>query len=79
MKLRRLKILPPKGSIWRERAVFFLAVIIGMTHFLARESRITSYMTDDPQACVNCHVMTPVYNSWMHSSHREWADRKSVV
>lgn len=74
MKLKNLKILPPKGSAWRERTLFFIAVIIGLGLFLARESRITSYLTDDPQACVNCHVMTPVYNSWMHSSHREWAN-----
>ena len=40
---------------------------------MAKESKVISYLSDDPQACVNCHVMTPVYNSWMHSSHREWA------
>ena len=28
-------------------------------------------MGDDPKTCVNCHVMTSEYNSWMHSSHRE--------
>lgn len=54
--------------------MFFIAVVIGMGLFMAKESRITSYLSDDPQACVNCHVMTSVYNSWMHSSHREWAN-----
>ncbi|WOD43228.1 cytochrome c nitrite reductase small subunit [Hwangdonia lutea] len=68
------KILPPKTSRWRTTAVFFIAVIIGLGLFMARESKIYSYMSDSPQACVNCHVMTPVYNSWMHSSHREWAN-----
>lgn len=47
--------------------------MVGLGLFMARESKIISYMSDDPQACVNCHVMTPMYNSWMHSSHREWA------
>lgn len=41
---------------------------------MAKEASLVSYMSDDPLACVNCHVMTPVYNSWMHSSHREWAN-----
>src|SRR5690625_5449423 len=38
-----------------------------------REAEVVSYLSDNPQACVNCHVMTPMYNSWNHSSHREWA------
>ncbi|MBL7471533.1 cytochrome c nitrite reductase small subunit [Robertkochia sediminum] len=67
------KILPPRSSRWRTVAVFFIAVILGAAAFTANEAKVFSYMKDDPQACVNCHVMTPVYNSWMHSSHREWA------
>nr|WP_321232214.1 cytochrome c nitrite reductase small subunit [uncultured Psychroserpens sp.] len=64
----------PKNSKWRKTAMFFIAVVIGLGLFMARESKIVSYLSDDPQACVNCHVMTSVYNSWMHSSHREWAN-----
>lgn len=70
---KKFRILPPKGSVWRHRAGFLLAVAIGTMLFMARESEVVSYLSDDPQTCVNCHVMTPVYNSWMHSSHREWA------
>lgn len=40
---------------------------------MVKEAEITSYLGDDPQTCVNCHVMTPVYNSWLNSSHREVA------
>jgi cytochrome c nitrite reductase small subunit len=32
-------------------------------------SRAFSYLSDEPSACVNCHIMTPYYHSWMHSSH----------
>ncbi len=53
--------------------MFLIAVITGLGLFMAKEAELVSYMSDDPLACVNCHVMTPVYNSWMHSSHREWA------
>lgn len=31
-------------------------------------------MTDDPRACINCHVMSTHYSSWLHSSHRERAN-----
>lgn len=68
----KYNILPEKGSSWRSFAVFAVAVVLGMGFFLMREAEVVSYLSDNPQACVNCHVMTPVYNSWMHSSHREW-------
>ena len=29
-----------------------------------------SYMTNDPAACANCHVMSNHYSAWMKSSHR---------
>jgi cytochrome c nitrite reductase small subunit len=69
----RKNILPDKTSRWRTTAVFLIAVITGLGLFMSKEAELVSYMSDDPMACVNCHVMTPVYNSWMNSSHREWA------
>jgi cytochrome c nitrite reductase small subunit len=32
-----------------------------------------SYLTDDPGACVNCHVMQEQYSGWVASSHRSVA------
>ncbi|MBI2430060.1 MAG: cytochrome c nitrite reductase small subunit [Ignavibacteriales bacterium] len=29
----------------------------------------TSYLSDDPRACMNCHVMAPQYATWERSSH----------
>ena len=29
----------------------------------------TYFIGDDPSACVNCHIMTPYYATWSHSSH----------
>lgn len=52
---------------------FLFAICIGSGLFIMKESEIISYASDDPQVCVNCHVMVSEYNSWMHSSHREWA------
>jgi cytochrome c nitrite reductase small subunit len=36
-------------------------------------SNAISYLSDDEHACINCHVMTPQYATWFHSSHRERA------
>lgn len=32
-----------------------------------------SYLSNDPRACVNCHIMTDQYESWVRSSHHEVA------
>lgn len=31
--------------------------------------RAHTYLTDEPSACVNCHIMAPYYATWSHSSH----------
>ena len=42
---------------------------LGAGAFLGVASNATSYMSDDPRACINCHVMLPEYATWQHSSH----------
>lgn len=32
-------------------------------------SNAASYLSDDPKACINCHIMDPEYASWQRSSH----------
>lgn len=29
-----------------------------------------SYLTNDPRACANCHIMTEHFDAWVKSSHR---------
>lgn len=29
----------------------------------------TSYLTNDPKACANCHIMEEQYSGWLKSSH----------
>ena len=33
-----------------------------------------SYLTNDPQACANCHVMQDYLDGWLQSSHRNVAE-----
>jgi hypothetical protein len=32
-----------------------------------------SYMSNDPNACANCHIMNDQYSGWLKSSHRSVA------
>lgn len=34
-----------------------------------RIANATSYLSDSPQTCINCHVMTDAYASWQRGSH----------
>jgi len=59
-----------KTWLWLKIAVFIaLGVALGLGIFTFIYARGGSYFSDDPQACVNCHIMNDVYNSWSHSSH----------
>ncbi|MDO4190631.1 MAG: cytochrome c nitrite reductase small subunit [Bacteroidales bacterium] len=31
--------------------------------------RAHTYLSNDSSACINCHIMSPYYVTWMHSSH----------
>lgn len=48
-------------------------ILAGLGGYTAYMSRAHSYLSDDPTACINCHIMTPYYQSWNHSSHAQWA------
>lgn len=48
-----------------------LAGVAGGLFVLAFQvSNAKSYLSDAPEACINCHVMTGAYATWDHSSHR---------
>jgi cytochrome c nitrite reductase small subunit len=46
---------------------------IGLAVLLVRIANATSYLSDDPSACINCHVMTDAYASWQCGSHGQAA------
>ncbi|HUF94235.1 MAG TPA: NapC/NirT family cytochrome c, partial [Candidatus Limnocylindria bacterium] len=45
-----------------------LAAGIGAYTFVY--ARGASYLTNDPAACANCHIMREQYDGWIASSHR---------
>jgi cytochrome c nitrite reductase small subunit len=66
------KFLPPKA--WRLPVMLVTAVLAGLLIFLFYISRAYSYLSDDPKTCVNCHIMTPQFATWSHSSHRQYTN-----
>ncbi|MBP6976806.1 MAG: cytochrome c nitrite reductase small subunit [Lentimicrobiaceae bacterium] len=64
-------LLPPRS--WTFPVIVLLGIIAGCIILLIHISRAGSYLTNDPSACVNCHIMSPYYATWSHSSHREVA------
>ncbi|MBK1876688.1 cytochrome c nitrite reductase small subunit [Pelagicoccus mobilis] len=59
--------LCPPG--WRLPILIGLGTLFGLSIVLLRVSNATSYLSDDPKACVNCHIMTPQFATWERGSH----------
>jgi cytochrome c nitrite reductase small subunit len=53
-----------KVAIW-----VFLGVVVGLGGLFMYLLRFHTYLADDSAACVNCHIMSPYYATWSHSSH----------
>ena len=57
-----------------QRVLIAAAVLVGITVGIGTYTfvyaRGYSYLTDDPAACANCHVMRDHYRAWTRASHR---------
>ncbi len=50
-------------------AALLIGAAIGIGAFTFVYADGHSYLTDDPAACANCHVMEEQFSAWMKSSH----------
>jgi len=50
-----------------------LGMLAGVGTFTFGYSKGASYLSNNPQTCVNCHVMQDHLDSWQHSSHHHVA------
>ena len=41
----------------------------GAVAYTAQFAKATSYLSNDPKACINCHIMNDQYDAWSKSSH----------
>lgn len=54
---------------WQVAVYLSIGIVIGLAVVVARIANATSYLSDAPETCMNCHVMTDAYASWQHGSH----------
>ena len=50
-----------------------IGAAVGIGAFTFVYAKGYSYLTDDPAACANCHVMEEQFSAWVKSSHRNVA------
>lgn len=48
-------------------------IVGGAAAFTFYYAKGLSYLSNDPKACMNCHVMTEYYDSWQRGSHHRAA------
>ncbi len=54
---------------WTVPVIILSGILSGGMFFILYIGNATSYLSDDPEACINCHVMYTQYASWRSSSH----------
>lgn len=71
MKRLILWLIPPDQ--WKSAVAVLMGVFFGLAAYAIYISKAPSYLSDNPETCINCHVMNPQFNDWAHSSHRNVA------
>ncbi|MCE9634952.1 MAG: cytochrome c nitrite reductase small subunit [Planctomycetes bacterium] len=61
------------ATILRLGAAAALGVAVGLGGYTFVYAKGGSYMTNDPAACANCHVMQEQFDGWQKSSHHKVA------
>ncbi|MGE0452733.1 MAG: cytochrome c nitrite reductase small subunit [Vicinamibacteria bacterium] len=59
-----------KGTPVLVVAAALAGVAAGVGGYTFAYARGGSYLTNDPRACANCHVMNDQFDGWVKSSHR---------
>ncbi len=61
----------PTSAVWLSLVGFGLfGGIAGLGGFTFSYANGFSYLSDDPAACANCHVMRDVFDAWNSGSHK---------
>lgn len=64
--------MEPRPRIWLLLVAAFACltgIAVGVGGYTFGYARGLSYLSTDPSACVNCHIMQPQYDAWARSSH----------
>jgi cytochrome c nitrite reductase small subunit len=53
--------------------VVMVGILTGLVMFTFGYGKGASYLSNNPETCINCHIMQDHFDSWMNSSHRHVA------
>lgn len=68
-KFSKLNILIRLSYVQKVVLIAIGGIVVGSGGLLLYMLRAHTYLGEDPSACVNCHIMSPYYATWAHSSH----------
>ncbi len=68
-----IKFTKQLPKAWKRLFTVFSAILTGLLLLIVYLSNAVSYLSDQPETCINCHLMIPEYTTWFNSSHRERA------
>ena len=68
--MNALKRLTAISRFWIISVGIAIGFVIGGGLFTFVYAKGASYLTNDPSACANCHIMGDHYSAWIKSSHR---------
>ncbi|MGE5692163.1 MAG: cytochrome c nitrite reductase small subunit [Candidatus Zixiibacteriota bacterium] len=54
---------------WKIFSAVLMGLFFGLSGFTFHYAEGLSYLSNDPKACVNCHVMRDNFDSWQKGSH----------
>jgi len=54
---------------WQVAICVLVGLAVGAAIVTARLGNAASYLSNAPETCMNCHVMTDAYASWQRGSH----------
>ena len=60
-------LIPP--VTWKIPVFILLGIGIGLVVQILYVSNAVSYLSDNPETCVNCHIMAPQFATWERGSH----------
>jgi cytochrome c nitrite reductase small subunit len=62
-----------RGKAWPLTAAVAVGLLAGLGGFTFVYGDGAAYLSNDPAACANCHVMQDHFDSWQKSGHRHVA------
>lgn len=68
-EVKEIRGKPKISPLMKYLIIACFGVLVGLVLVVTNVSRAMSYLSDEPEVCVNCHVMNPQYATWQKSSH----------